>query len=273
MVARWSAAAVSPSIVHAGKKGELKAKPKRDIPWLVNKKSTKKRETSFALILMVTKTFCQLRVSPTVSAPPAIPLLLVPGRFFSVNSTRWRRTNQRGRTRCHATSGTISNALYLGATGRYGLRIKRSPSRNQRESSNAKFHCQWQKRVCCLLFWFIDMHVFYSINHQTHNIQPTTGKPPASHRQTNLSRSRNSFYRTVFVFVYQPFRFSFLPCPKQANQRVGQCQQLHESWSKPTIARKDAQTSRCVNSFPLLPRPLPVRTTPSSAKDGKIFLR
>ena len=63
-----------------------------------NKKSTKKRETSFAVILMVTMTFCQHRVSPTVSSPPAIPLFLILRRWPSflsrTNLTRRRRANQ-----------------------------------------------------------------------------------------------------------------------------------------------------------------------------------
>ena len=163
------------------------------------------------------------------------------------------------RTRCHATSGTISNALYLGATGRYGSRIQRSLTHTQRESSNAKFHCQRHERVVVFCFGLLTCMMFSRLI-----ISPTTF----------ISPNNGTRFIKTFSLIYCPFRFSFPPCPKQANQRyrVGQSQQSHESWSKPTIVQKDAQTisvsNVVTNSF--LPRLLPVKATSlPSAKDGK----
>ena len=151
------------------------------------------------------------------------------------------------RTHRHDALVTILN-VSSGTTGRLGSWIQRSLTHTQRESPNAKFHCQWHERVVVFCFGLLPCMMFSRLIIST---------------MTFISPNNETRFIETFSLTYRPFRFSFLPCPKQANQRyrVGQSQQSHESWSKPIIARRDAQTisvtNVVTNSF--LPRLLPVR--------------
>ena len=166
------------------------------------------------------------------------------------------------RTRCHATSGTISNALYLGATGRYGSRIQRSLTHTQRESSNAKFHCQRHERVVVFCFGVLTCAMFTLLI-----TKPTT----------HISLGNKTHFIEEFLLFYHPFRFSFsFPAPKQASPTSSRL-------SRPTIARKLVKDNNCAKGRPNYLgcrrcfKELPAQIAPDqghiilSARDGKIL--
>ena len=154
------------------------------------------------------------------------------------------------RTPRHNSLVTISNMRCRGTTKRHGSWIQQSLTHTQRESPNAKFHCQWHERVVVFCFGFLTCIMFSRL---------------ISSPTTFISPNNETHFIKTFSLIDRTFCFAFLSCPKQANQgyQVGQSQQSHESWLKPTIARKDAQIISTTNvvseSFP--PRPLPVRAT------------
>ena len=169
-----------------------------------------------------------------------------------------------GRTSGHDSLVTISFTRCQGTTGRHGSWIQRSPSHTQRESSNAKFYCQWQERVVVICFGLLACMIFTQLI-----TKPTTlGQPPASHRQAT-GKLISHVYETHFIETFSFYLpaisilFPSLPLNKQINviesvkannrTKVGQSQQLHERTPRPHVV---------TDSFP--PRPRPVRTTSSS---------
>ena len=104
------------------------------------------------------------------------------------------------RTPGHDSLVTISNKRCQGTTGRHGPWIQRSPSHTQRESSNAKFHCQWHERVVFCFGLLTRVMLIRLTTKFTTLISP-------------FLLVMKLAYRVIFIFIYRPFRFSFLPCP------------------------------------------------------------
>ena len=165
------------------------------------------------------------------------------------------------RTLQHDTLVTTSRAPYLGTTGRFGSWINRSPTHSQRESTNAKFLCQWHERVvifCSGLFTLIML------------IRLTTKLT------TLISLGNETHFIETFSLIYRPFPFSFFPCPKQANPTLPRRSRL-------TIARKLVKTNNRTKGRPHYLghqrcfKELPAQIAPGqghiviTARDGKIL--
>ena len=133
------------------------------------------------------------------------------------------------RTQRHDDLATMSNTRCQGTTGRYGSWIQRSPTHNQRESSNAKFHCQWHERVVVFCFGVLTCAMFTLLI-----TKPTT----------HISLGNKTHSIEEFLLFYHPFRFSFsFPAPKQASPTSSRR-------SRPTIARKLVKDNNCAKGRP-----------------------
>ena len=163
------------------------------------------------------------------------------------------------RTTSHDALLTNSNASYLGTMGRHGSWIQRSPTHTQRESSNAKFYRQWHERVVVFCFGLLTRTMLTRLT-----IKFTTLISLGN--ETCLSR-----YFRLFTGHFHSLFFPAQNKQTQQHQPDSQGQQLRESWSKTTIARKDAQTITVndVVSKSFLPRSLPIRATSLSCQRWK----
>ena len=166
------------------------------------------------------------------------------------------------RTQRHDDLATMSNTRCQGTTGRYGSWIQRSPTHTQRESSNAKFHCQWHERVVVFCFGVLTCAMFTLLI-----TKPTT----------HISLGNKTHFIEEFLLFYHPFRFSFsFPAPKQASPTSSRR-------SRPTIARKLVKDNNCAKGRPNYLgcrrcfKELPAQIAPDqghiilSARDGKIL--
>ena len=160
-----------------------------------------------------------------------------------------------GQSECGARSRdlrlTILNAPCFRTKGRAGPWIHRSPTHTQRESSNAKFHCQWHERVVV----YFGLLTCITLTQLT--IKPTT---LVSDTYETLFIETFSFYLSAISIL-----FSFLPQTSNSNViKTVKAAYIPNGRSK---QRPDLTLAH--NKLPLQTAPGQDHTA-RSAKDGEI---